>query len=101
MTASLAFRLTGSIGARAGADLRAYTISNNPTERPATSAGAVDRYITIWAGIEVVLDGQGAAAGGDDDEPAKPSKRKRRRASSSDDSTKTTRRKSPSSSDDE
>ncbi len=83
VTASLAFRLTGSIGARAGADLRAYTISNNPDGNTRDVTGAVDRYITIWAGLEVVLDGQGAAAGGADDEPAKPSKRKRRRGSSS------------------
>jgi len=84
VTASLAFRLTGSIGARAGADLRAYTISNNQNTRGVV--GAVDRYITVWAGLEVVLDGQGAAAGGDDDEPAKPSKRKRgRRAEPKDD----------------
>jgi hypothetical protein len=80
VTASLAFRLTGAIGARAGADLRAYTINNNPEGATRPVTGAVDRYVTLWAGIEVVLDGQGAAAGGDDDEPAKPSKRKRRRA---------------------
>jgi hypothetical protein len=84
VTASLAFRLTGSIGARAGADLRAYTISNHQNTRDVT--GAVDRYITIWAGLEVVLDGQGAAAGGDDEEPAKPSKRKRRRSEPKEDS---------------
>ena len=84
-TASLAFRLTGSIGARAGADLRAYTINNNPDGATRPVTGAVDRYITLWAGLEVVLDGQGAAAGGDDDEPAKPSKRKRRRAEPKDD----------------
>ena len=94
VTASLAFRLTGSIGARAGADLRAYTISNNQNTRGVV--GAVNRYITVWAGLEVVLDGQGAAAGGDDDEPAKPSKRKRRRASSSSSDDET--RKTPSSS---
>lgn len=82
VTASLAFRLTGSIGARAGADLRAYTISNHQNTRDVV--GAVDRYITVWAGVEVVLDGQGAAAGGDD-EPAKPSKRKRRRAAPKED----------------
>jgi len=85
VTASLAFRLTGSIGARAGADLRAYTINNNPDGATRDVTGAVDRYITLWAGLEVVLDGQGAAAGGDDDEPAKPSKRKRRRAEPKDD----------------
>jgi hypothetical protein len=81
ITASVAFRLTGSIGLRGGADLRSYVIANHPDSTTRSVAGAVDRYISVWAGVEVVLDSQGAAAGGDDDsEPAKPSKRKRRRA---------------------
>ena len=33
-----------------------------PTRTRARSAGAVDRYIAAWAGLEVVLDGQGGAA---------------------------------------
>ena len=105
VTASLAFRLSGSIGARAGADLRAYTINNNPDPTSRDVTGAVDRYITVWAGVEVVLDGQGAAADGDDDEPAKPSKRKRRRAARSEDASESsddyTKEESSSSSSDE
>jgi hypothetical protein len=78
LSASVAFRLTGAIGLRGGFDFRQYAIALYDKTAP-TIAGAVDRYITAWAGLEVVLDGAGAAAG-DDDEPAKPSKRKRRRA---------------------
>jgi hypothetical protein len=76
VSASVVFRVTGSIGIRGGADLRQYILNMNDKTDPKVG-GAADRYITAWAGLEVVLDGQGAAAGGDD-EPAKPSKRKRR-----------------------
>ena len=78
-SASVAVKLTGSIGARAGADFRQYGIALHPDSTTRAVAGAVDRYIVAWAGLEVVLDGQGGAAGGDD-EPAKPSKRRRRHA---------------------
>ena len=76
---SVAVKLTGSIGARAGVDLRQYGIALHPDSTTRAVAGAVDRYIVAWAGLEVVLDGQGGAAGGDD-EPVKPSKRRRRHA---------------------
>jgi hypothetical protein len=78
-SASVAFKLTGSIGGRVGADWRQYGIALNPDSSTRKVAGAVDRYIVAWAGLEVVLDGQGGAAGGDD-EPVKPSKRRRRHA---------------------
>lgn len=78
VSASVAFKLTGAIGVRAGAELRQYVLNMNDKSTP-TVGGAVDRYITAWGGVEVVLDGQGAAAGGDD-EPVKPSKRRRRHA---------------------
>jgi hypothetical protein len=77
LSASLAYRISGAIGARGGVELRQYSLTMNDSTAP-TVGGAVDRYITMFAGIEVVLDGQGAAAG--DDEEPKPSKRKRRRA---------------------
>jgi len=77
-SASVAFRLSGAIGARAGADWRQYGIALHPDSTTRSVAGAVDRYIVAWAGIEVVLDGQGGAAG--DDEPVKPAKRRRRHA---------------------
>jgi hypothetical protein len=82
-SASVAVKVTESIGVRGGADFRQYGIDLHPDSTTRSVAGAVDRYIVAWAGLEVVLDGQGGAAGGDD-EPAKPSKRRRRHASSSD-----------------
>ena len=80
ISASVAFRLMGSIGLRGGVDWRQYVLNLNDKTQP-TIAGGVDRYIVAWAGVEVVLDGMGGAAGGDD-EPVKPSKRKRRHAKS-------------------
>jgi hypothetical protein len=106
---SLAVRLTGSIGVRAGADFRQYGLALHPDSSTRAVAGAVDRYIVAWAGLEVVLDGQGGAAGGDD-EPAKPSKRRRRHAepksdddseSSSDDDSSAKSKSKSSSSDEE
>jgi hypothetical protein len=79
VSVSVAYRLTGAIRARGGADWRQYGLNLNPDSTTRSVAGAVDRYITAWAGVEVVLDGPGGAAGGDD-EPVKPSKRKRRHA---------------------
>jgi hypothetical protein len=79
VSASVSYRITGAIGARGGVDWRQYGLNLNPDSTTRSVAGAVDRYITAWAGVEVVLGGQGAAAGGDD-EPVKPSKRKRRHA---------------------
>ena len=83
VSASVVYRVSGAIGVRGGADLRQYVLNMNDKTMP-TVGGAVDRYITAWAGIEVALDGQGASAGGDD-EPVKPSKRSRRRHAKSDD----------------
>jgi hypothetical protein len=85
VSASVAYRLMGSVGLRVGADWRQYGISLKPDSTTRQVAGAIDRYIVAWAGLEVVLDGQGGAAGGDD-EPAKPSKRRRRHASEPSDS---------------
>jgi hypothetical protein len=78
-SASVAVKLTGSIGVRAGVDFRQYGIDLHPDSTTRSVAGAVDRYIVAWAGLEVALDGQGGAAGGED-EPVKPSKRRRRHA---------------------
>jgi hypothetical protein len=78
-SASVAVALSGSIRARAGADFRQYGLNLHPDSTTRSVAGAVDRYIVAWAGLEVVLDGQGGAADGDD-EPVKPSKRRRRHA---------------------
>jgi hypothetical protein len=83
-SASVGIKVTGTVGVRGGLDWRQYGLILNPDSTTRAVAGAVDRYITAWAGLEVVLDGQGAATGGDD-EPAKPSKRKRRHAEPKDD----------------
>jgi len=100
VSASLALKLSGSIGARGGIDWRQYGIALRPDSTTRSVAGAVDRYIVAWAGIEVVLDGQGAAAGGDD-EPVKPSKRKRRHAPEPKDDEDSSSEDSSKSSDDE
>ena len=84
VSASVGFRLTGTIGARAGADWRQYGLNLNPDSTTRSVAGAVDRYVVAWAGIEVVLDGSGSGAGGDD-QPVKPSKRKHRHEPKPDD----------------
>jgi hypothetical protein len=105
-TVSLGVKLAGSIGARAGIDFRQYGLALHPDSTTRAVAGAVDRYIVAWAGLEVVLDGQGAGAS--DDEP-KPSKRRRRHAepksddesSSSDSSSSEDSSSSKSSSDEE
>jgi hypothetical protein len=78
-SASVAFKLTDTIGGRVGADWRQYGIALNPDSSTRKVAGAVDRYIVAWAGLEVVLDGQGGSTSSDD-EPVKPSKRRRRHA---------------------
>jgi hypothetical protein len=97
--ASVALRVANAVGVRAGVDLRQYGLAFHPATGDARIvAGAVDRYIVAFAGLEVVLDGRGAGAstggaavgedgeegggepppkkakrrhGGDDDEPAK------------------------------
>jgi len=92
VSASVVFRVSGAIGVRGGADLRQYVLNMNDKTTP-TVGGAVDRYITAWAGIEVALDGQGASAGGDD-EPVKPSKRSRRHHKSDDDESESSDEKS-------
>jgi len=99
-SASIAFKLSGTIGARGGVDWRQYGIALRPDSTTRSVAGAVDRYIVAWAGVEVVLDGQGGAAGGDD-EPAKPSKRKRRHAPEPKDDDESSDDSSSKSSDDE
>jgi hypothetical protein len=77
LSASVAYRLVGAVGLRGGVDLRQYVLDMNDKTQP-TIGGGVDRYITAWAGVEVVLDGDGGAAASGDDQPVKPSKRRRR-----------------------
>lgn len=84
---SLGLRLTNVIGVRAGVDLRFYAMGFSPATDARAVRGAVDRYLVTWAGLEVVLDGQGGGAAssgggsdddGDDEEEPKPSKRKKK-----------------------
>jgi hypothetical protein len=79
--ASVGFRLTNVIGARAGLDARLYSMTFNPQTDARAVSGAVDRYLVTYAGLEVILDGQGASRPSDDDSgeaegASKPSKRK-------------------------
>jgi len=78
---SVAFRLTDMIGLRAGIDARLYSMSFNPQTDTRAVSGAVDRYLVTYAGLEIVLDGQGASRASDDSDDAeeapKPSKRKK------------------------
>ena len=89
--ASVAMHVTGSIGARAGLDLRQYGLAFHPAAGDARIvSGAVNRYIVAFAGLEVVLDGRGAAAGDADDdegaaEPAPPSSKRKHRAKDDED----------------
>ena len=79
--ASVAFRLTSMIGVRGGIDARLYSMSFNPQTDTRAVTGAVDRYLVTYAGLEIILDGQGASRAsddsGDDEEAPKPSKRKK------------------------
>jgi hypothetical protein len=81
--ASLAIRLTSKVGVRLGADIRQYGISLNPQSGGKQVTGAVDRYMVAWSGLEVLLDGLGAAS---DDEPAPAPKHARKHRSADDDS---------------
>jgi hypothetical protein len=76
---SLYVHITGAIGARAGFDWRQYGMAFYPQAGdPATRmvAGAVDRYIVLWTGIEVALGGGGEQLDSpDEDEPPKSKRR--------------------------
>ncbi len=68
--ASIAYRFTRIIGARAGVDFRQYGLSANPGPMAALIAGgATDRYIFFGAGVELVLDGVSGAVADDEKEP--------------------------------
>jgi hypothetical protein len=82
---SLGYRITSLIGIRAGGDFRQYGVAlhwrnGNPG---VIAGGATDRYITVWGGIEIILDGVG---GGEAAEaaPAKKAPAKAKKAPASD-----------------
>jgi hypothetical protein len=69
--ASVAYRFTKIIGARAGVDFRQYGLSANPANGATLVAGgATDRYIFFGGGIELVLDGVSGAVADDEKEEA-------------------------------
>jgi hypothetical protein len=88
VTASLGYRLLPVIEARAGFDLRRYSITAG-TNGSSTTSGT-DQYVSVWAQLAVMLDGTGSGGASDDDEDAvtevKPARReKREKAAESDD----------------
>jgi hypothetical protein len=80
---SVGIRFSSLIGVRVGADFRQYGLATNymaGTGSTIVAAGATDRYITAWGGLELILDGMGGGPGGGDDEPApakKPAAKKK------------------------
>jgi hypothetical protein len=76
---SLGFRVVSIVGVRAGVDFRQIGLATHwKTGDPSLRAGgALDRNISVWGGLEVVLDGVGGAAGagGGEGEEAAPAKK--------------------------
>jgi hypothetical protein len=72
---SLGFRVTSMIGVRVGGDFRQYGLSLHSTNGQTSiiAGGATDRYITVWGGLEIVLDGVGG--GGGEEGEAAPAKK--------------------------
>jgi hypothetical protein len=68
---SLAYRATSLLAVRAGADFRQYGLDFHvrPTD-PLIVGGATDRYITVWTGLEIVLDGLGRVESDEQEAPA-------------------------------
>jgi hypothetical protein len=79
---SAAVRLTSSIGLRGGVDFRQYGLAFHPGAGTKPIAGATDRYIVTFAGLEVILDGQAASA---TSPPPAPSDEKSDKKQNSDD----------------
>jgi hypothetical protein len=69
--ASVGLRVLGPLAARIGADFRQLGLDFHvrPGDTSPAVGGATDRYITIWAGIALVLDGQPRDSGDDEEEP--------------------------------
>jgi hypothetical protein len=81
---SLGVRLTNMIGLRGGLDFRQYGLAFNwQAGQMYQAGGAIDRFITFWAGLMITLDGVG---GGGASEPAaeeKPAKAKKKKKADS------------------
>ncbi len=54
---SIGVRVTGVFGVRAGVDFRQYALDASHATGMLMADKAADRYLTIWGGAEIVLDG--------------------------------------------
>jgi hypothetical protein len=54
---SIGVRVTGVLGVRAGVDFRQYALDASHATGMLMADKATDRYLTVWGGLEVVLDG--------------------------------------------
>ncbi len=57
---SLGVRVTSVFGLRAGVDFRQYALDLSHATGMLMANQATDRYVTIWGGLEIVLDGAGS-----------------------------------------
>jgi hypothetical protein len=57
---SIGVRVTSVFGLRAGVDFRQYALDLSHATGMLMANQATDRYITIWGGLEIVLDGAGS-----------------------------------------
>ena len=69
---SLGYRVTSLIGVRVGGDLRQIGLATHWTSASsaAQTGGALDRYISGWGGVEIVLDAVGGGPGHEEEAPA-------------------------------
>jgi hypothetical protein len=81
LTLSFGLRLTSLLGLRAGFDFRQFGVALNrmSADTSIPAAGALDRNIALWGGLELVFDGVGGGGGGEGEEAPvkKPAKAKK------------------------
>ncbi|HVT09126.1 MAG TPA: hypothetical protein VHO67_16815 [Polyangia bacterium] len=56
---SVGVRVTGMFGLRGGVDFRQFSLDLTQATGMLKGNQATDRYLTIWGGVEIVLDGAG------------------------------------------
>ena len=78
---SLGVRFTPLIGLRAGLDFRQYGLAFNwrMGDTTAQVGGALDRYIVVWGGLQISLDGVGGSAASEPAPEEKPAKGKKKK----------------------
>lgn len=78
---SVGYRVTSLIGIRVGGDFRQIGLATHWTSANTAlqTGGALDRYISAWGGVEIVMDAVGGGAGHEDEAPPakKPAKAKK------------------------